>query len=177
MVNGESALKAAAAVDCPVPPRAMLNCPVHPKVRFCVVIVPVMLVSLLTELTVVAGSRAAAKMPEEMLAALVVSVVAEGAKETPLVFVHVTALDAEVVQSPDNSAELKAEPLDLSRPAEKLVWPVPPEPMGRVPLKLIAMPAMARVMAMLAPGLIGESWQKVSQALPVGSTVKKQSWP
>ena len=98
-------MKAAAAVDCPVPPRAMLNWPVHPKVRFCAVIEPVTLVSLLIELTVVLGSRAVVKTPEVILAALVVSVVAEATKEVPLVFVQVTALEPEVVQSPDNSAD------------------------------------------------------------------------
>ena len=114
-------MNAEAAVDCPVPPRARLNCPVHPKVRFCVAMEPITFVSLVMELTVVAGSREAAKTPEVILAALVASVVAEGAKDVPLVFAQLTALDPEVVQSPDNSAELRAEPLDLRSPAEKLV--------------------------------------------------------
>lgn len=133
MLRGESELKAADAVVCPVPPRTMLNWPVQPSVRFCAAIVPVTLVSLLIELTVVLGSRADVKMPEVMLAALVVSVVAEDAKETPLVIVQATALAPEVVQSPDSSDELNTVPLDLSKPAEKLVWPVPPAATPRVP--------------------------------------------
>ena len=44
--------------------------------------------AFINPLTVPAPPRAAAKVPPEMLLALVVSVVAEGAKATPLVLVH-----------------------------------------------------------------------------------------
>lgn len=94
---------------------------------------PVTFVSLLTELIVVLGSRAAASTPEVILTAFVVSIVAEGTKESPLVFVQVTALDPEVVQSPDNSVELRAAPLERSKPAAKLDCPVPPALIPSVP--------------------------------------------
>ncbi len=47
------------------------------------------------------GRRAAAKVPETIFVAFVVSVVAEGEKREPLVFVHVTARVLLVVQSPE----------------------------------------------------------------------------
>ena len=47
------------------------------------------------------GNRAAGSVPDEMLAAFVVSVVAEAAKATPLVFVTVIAPPAAIVASPE----------------------------------------------------------------------------
>ena len=46
--------------------------------------------------------------------------VAKVPKATPEVFVQVRALDPEVVQSPDISDVLRAEPLDRATPALKL---------------------------------------------------------
>jgi hypothetical protein len=46
------------------------------------------------------GSLATARVPLEMFVAFVVSVVALGAKEVPLVFVHVMAPVLAIVQSP-----------------------------------------------------------------------------
>ena len=46
-------------VAVPVPPRAIANNPDHDKVRFCAAMLPWMLVSFVTELTVVLGSSAA----------------------------------------------------------------------------------------------------------------------
>jgi hypothetical protein len=62
------------------------------------------------------GSRAAGSVPEEMLPALVVSVVADGANAKPLDFVQTTTPRNDSVQSPDIvcwEAELLADPMNI----------------------------------------------------------------
>ncbi len=63
VVIGERALNAAFAVDCPVPPRAIESCPAHENVRFCELMMPWILVSLVSAWTTFPLSRPAAKVP------------------------------------------------------------------------------------------------------------------
>src|SRR6185437_7019475 len=80
------------------------------------------------------GSRAAFRMPEATLAALVVSMVAEGANGVPLVAVQVSAVPPEVEQSPFRlPAAMLSPPRPISSCPEGSVpaavtLPLPPPP-------------------------------------------------
>ncbi len=114
----------------------------------------------------VEGSLANATVPLEILDPLVVSVVAEVAKDTPLVLVHVMAFEPLVVQSPLISAAVMAEALPRMSPVSVDAVPVPPLATGNVPVtsavKLNALTVMIETLDAAAP-----TWSIPAEAFSV----------
>lgn len=91
------------------------------------------------------GRRALARVPLPMLFAVVVSIVADGANDTPPVLVHVIASVLLVVQSPDRLPLVMVEPLektvrlpDAGAPVVETL-PPPPPPDWHVPFDAMKM--------------------------------------